>query len=79
MVNGVSSEGADDYEGFCYAYRNGNEIKLMQKINATSDTTIVQRMTWNPDSGSWIILSRPEVDGKEGKLFLDMKLTLVKQ
>jgi hypothetical protein len=79
VVNGVSIEGADDYDGFCYAYRNGNEIKLMQKINAPSDTTIVQRMIWEPDYGSWIIQSRPEVDGKEGKLFLDMKLTLVKQ
>jgi len=79
VVNGVSIEGADDYEGFCYAYRNGNEIKLMQKINATSDTTIVQRMIWNPEYGSWIIQSRPEVAGKEGKLFLDMKLTPVKQ
>jgi hypothetical protein len=79
VVNGVSIEGSDDYEGFCYAYRNGNEIKLMQKANALSDTTIVQRMIWEPDSGSWVIQSRPEVDGKEGKLFLDMKLTLVKQ
>ncbi len=79
VVNGVSIEGADDYEGFCYAYRNGNEIKLMQKINAPSDTIIVQRMIWEPDYNSWIIQSRPEVDGKEGKLFLDMKLTLVKQ
>jgi len=79
VVNGVSIEGSDDFEGFCYAYRNGNEIKLMQKISPPSDTTIVQRMIWEPDSGSWLIQSRALVGGKEGKLFLDMKLTPVKQ
>jgi hypothetical protein len=40
-LTALAIEGADDYEGLCYAYRNGNEIKLMQKINAPSDTTIV--------------------------------------
>jgi hypothetical protein len=73
VVNGVSIEGVDDYEGFCYAYRNDNELKLLQKTT-TSDTTVIQRMIWEPDSGSWVIQSRPEVNGKEGKIFLDMKL-----
>ncbi len=78
VVNEVTIQGADDYEGFCYAYRNENELKLIQKT-ISSEETVIQRMTWDPEFGSWIIQSRPEVDGKEGRLFLDMKLTPVKQ
>jgi hypothetical protein len=73
IVNGLSVEGSDDFEGFCYAYREGNQLRLMQKLNDTV-TTIVQRMILEPESGSWIIQSRPLVNGKEGKIFLDMKL-----
>jgi hypothetical protein len=73
VVYGASIEGSDDFEGFCYAFRHDNELKLMQKVN-TADKTVIQRMTWEPESGSWIVQSRPEVAGKEGKIFLDMKL-----
>jgi len=73
VVYGASIEGSDEFEGFCYAYRNDNELKLMQKI-VNSETTIIQRMTWESESDSWIIQSRPELAGKEDKIFLDMKL-----
>jgi hypothetical protein len=73
VVYGASIEGSDDFEGFCYAYRNENELKLIQKI-ISSETNVIQRLIWEPESNSWIIQSRPEVAGKEGKIFLDMKL-----
>jgi hypothetical protein len=73
VVYGASIEGSDDFEGFCYAYRNENELKLIQKT-ISSEETVIQRMIWESESGSWILQSRPEVAGKEGKIFLDMKL-----
>jgi len=63
-------------EGFCYAYRTGNEIKTVQKYS--SDSLIVQRLTWEPASGSWNIKSRWVIAGKEGEIFLDMKLVAAK-
>jgi hypothetical protein len=72
-IHGMSIEGDEDLsEGFCYGYRNGNEFKTVAKFG--SDTLIVQRFTWEPVSGSWHIVSRPEIAGKEGEVFLEMKL-----
>lgn len=73
VVGGFSIEGSDDFEGFCYAAREGNGLKLLQKSNDGAKT-VVQRMIWEPGSGSWIIQSRNESAGKKGKIFLDMKL-----
>jgi hypothetical protein len=78
VVLGMSVFGVDDFEGFCYGDRNGNELKLIQKGNNETDPTNVQRYTWEPTSHSWTIQSRPIVDGKEGDVFLDMKLTATK-
>lgn len=75
---GMSVFGVDDFEGFCYGYRNGNELKLVQKGNNEADPTNLQRYIWEPGSNSWTIQSRPIAAGKEGEVFLDMKLTLVK-
>ncbi len=75
VVLGASVFGVDDFEGFCYAYRNGNELKLVQKENNETDPINIQRWTWEPTSNSWTIRSRPEIaSGKEGEVFLDMKL-----
>ena len=75
IVMGASVFGVDDFEGFCYAYRNGNELKLIQKGVIETDPPNIQRWTWQPSSKSWAIQSRPEISsGKEGDIFLDMKL-----
>ncbi len=80
IIHGVSVFGYDEDEGFWYAYRNGNEIKIYQTANITahSDTLNIQTLTWEPASNSWHIQSRPQIAGKEGEVFLDMKLTAVK-
>jgi len=76
-VHGMSIEGDEDIsEGFSYGYRNGNEFKTVAKFGA--DTNIVQRYTWEPTSNSWTIQSRPIIAGKEGDVFLDMKLVSAK-
>lgn len=77
-VHGMSIEGDEDLsEGFCYGYRNGNEFKIVAKFGA--DTSVIQRYIWRPESKNWIIQSRLEIGGKEGDVFLDMKLTAVKK
>jgi len=78
VVLGMSVFGVDDFEGFCYGYRNGNELKLIQKGNNQTDPTNIQRYNWDPLSNSWTIQSRPVIAGKEGDVFLDMKLVAVK-
>lgn len=76
-VHGMSIEGdADLSEGFCYGYRTGNEFKTVAKFG--TDTLIIQTFTWNPSAGSWNIESKPEIAGKEGEVFLAMKLVAVK-
>lgn len=73
-IHGMSIEGDEDLsEGFSYGYRNGNDFKNIAKFGA--DTNIVQHLIWQPESNIWLIQSRPEINGKEGELFLDMKLT----
>lgn len=70
----MSIEGDEDlFEGFCYGYRNGNDFKTIAKFSA--DTSVVQHLIWQPESKTWLIQSRPEIKGKEGEMFLDMKLT----
>jgi len=77
IVHGMSIEGDEDLsEGFSYGYRNGNDFKTITKFSA--DTNIVQHFIWKPVSNTWLIQSRPEINGKEGELFLEMKLTSVK-
>jgi hypothetical protein len=80
VIHAVSIFGNDDDEGFWYGYRNGNEIKILQKsnINSNSDTLNVQRLIWIPASNSWRIESRPEIAGREGEVFLDMRLEAIK-
>ncbi len=76
-VHGMSIEGDEDLsEGFSYGYRDGNEFKTVNKFN--SDTSVVQRFTWQPETNKWIIQSRPLIKGKEEDIFLDMRLTKVK-
>lgn len=73
-IHGMSIEGdADLSEGFFYGYRSGNEFKTVAKFS--SDTSIVQRMIWQPGTNTWLIQSRAEISGKEGEVFLEMKLT----
>jgi len=74
----ISIEGdADPSEGFGYAYRNGNEIKLVAKMSP--DTSVIQRFTWQPATATWTMQSKEEIGGKEGKeAFLKMKLEAVK-
>jgi len=78
VVHGMSIEG-NDYdpsEGFCYGYRTGNEFKTVANFGA--DSLIVQRFIWQPASHSWNITSRWVITGKEGEVFLDMKLVAAK-
>ena len=73
-VHGMSIEGDEDLsEGFGYGYRNGNEFKTVEKFG--TDTNIVQYLFWHPENSSWNIQSRAEINGKEGDIFLNMKLT----
>ncbi|TKK65390.1 hypothetical protein FC093_19975 [Ilyomonas limi] len=73
-VHGMSIEGDEDLsEGFSYGYRNGNDFKTVAKFGA--DANIVQHFIWHPETNSWNIQSRQEINGKEGDIFLDMKLT----
>jgi hypothetical protein len=76
-VHGISIEGdADLSEGFCYGYRNGNEFKTIAKFS--SDTSIIQRFLWEPATKTWNIKSTAEIGGKEGEVFLEMKLVALK-
>jgi len=76
-VHGMSIEGDEDLsEGFGYGYRNGNEFKTVAKFSA--DTNIVQYFIWQPQTNTWSIQSREQINGKEGEVFLEMKLTAVK-
>ena len=73
-VHGMSIEGDEDFsEGFGYGYRNGNEFKTINKFSR--DTSIVQRYMWQSQNKTWCIQSTSEIKGKEGEVFLDMKLT----
>lgn len=73
-VHGMSIEGdADLSEGFCYGYRNGNTFKTIAEFSR--DTSVVQYLIWQPESKDWRIQSRALIKGKEGEVFLDMKLT----
>jgi len=65
--------GGGSYEGFCYAYKTGNEIKFVMLPD--SDKTMEQRFIWEPKTKSWSIVSRQIVDGKEGEPYIVMKLT----
>lgn len=77
IVHGISVFSNDDDEGFWYAYRNGNEIKLIAKpiITSGSDTMNIQQFIWHPEIKTWSIQTRQLVNGKEGEVFLNMKLT----
>ena len=78
FVHEVSVFGGNGpYEGFCYAYKTGNEFKLVQKMS-DSDKAKVQRFTWDPGSKSWHIVSRPLENGIEGEPFIEMKLVATK-
>ena len=74
VILGMSIFGVDYFEGFSYGSRDGNEIKVVQKANNEADGTNIQRYIWEPTTNSWTILSRPEEKGKEGEVFLEMKL-----
>jgi hypothetical protein len=78
VVHGMSIEpyDYDPSEGFCYGYRTGNEFKTVAKFGF--DSLIVQRFTWDPASLSWSIKSNWVIAGKEGEVFLDMKLVAAK-
>ncbi len=76
-VHGMSIEGDEDLsEGFSYGYRNGNDFKNIAKMSA--DTSVVQHLIWQPESNTWLIQSRAVINGKEGEIFLDMKLVALK-
>jgi hypothetical protein len=76
--HGMSIEGdTDTSEGFGYAYRNGNEFKIVAKMNA--DTSLIQRLTWQPTSRTWSVKSTGVFNGKEDpEVFIEMKLEAVK-
>jgi hypothetical protein len=66
-------------EGFYYASRTGNEIKLEKKTDSLISS--IQRFTWEPASGSWHIEIRlvRDIDGnlvnkgKEGESVVNLK------
>ena len=77
IIHGISVFGNDNDEGFWYGHRTGNELKLIGKpiITSSSDTMNIQRLTWNPETNTWLIQTRPSIHGTEGEVFLDMELT----
>jgi hypothetical protein len=78
IVHEMSVHGGNGpYEGFCYAYKTGNKFKIVQKMGDL-DQWSVQELTWEPGSKSWLVVSRPVVDGKEGEPFIAMKLVAAK-
>jgi hypothetical protein len=77
VIHTMSIEGDEDLsEGFCYGYRTGNEFKAVAKFG--TDSLVVQRFTWEPVSRSWHVESRWVIAGKEGEVFLEMKLVATK-
>jgi hypothetical protein len=80
IVHEISVFGSDGpYEGFCYAYCNGNEMKLVKKCESDSNTITVQRFTWEPVSNSWHSEIRQMINGNEGDVLVDQKLVAVKK
>ena len=74
-MHGMSIEGDEDIsEGFGYGSRNGNDFRTSQKFG--TDTAVVQHMIWQPETKTWRIQSRLEINNKEGDVFLEMKLTI---
>lgn len=79
VVHEMGVFGSDGpYEGFCYAYRDGNEIKLVKKLGSDSNTITVQRFTWEPVSASWHSEMRQITNGNEGNILVDQKLVALK-
>lgn len=80
VVHEMSVKGdGNQTEAPYYAYRAGNELKLVEPWTAGSDTLTVQRFTWEPTSGSWHIIGRLVIAGKEGEVLGDMKLVAAKR
>lgn len=68
----LTVRGVDEpYEGFSYASRSGNQLKVFSKIRPAE--MIIQSFTWQPSSNTWHIESRIKKDGKEGDAYLDLK------
>ncbi len=66
-----SVRGIDEpWEGFSYATRIGNKLKVSSKIS--SDEFINQYFIWEPASKSWHLEIRLEKAGKEGQPYLDL-------
>ncbi len=64
--------GVDEpYEGFSYASRSGNKLKVFSKLSTKE--MIIQSFTWQPSSNSWHLELRIKKDGKEGEPYLDLK------
>ncbi len=67
-----SVRGIDEpWEGFSYASRTGNELKVSSVISP--EENIIQRFTWQPSSKSWHLETRLEKAGKEEEPYLDLK------
>jgi len=80
IVHELNVFGSDGpYEGFCYAYRNADEIKLLKKCESDSNTVTIQRFTWEPASGSWQSEMRQLTNGNEGEILVNQKFVVVKK
>lgn len=80
VVYELTVHGADgplQPEGFSYADRTGNELKLV--IKKGSEPFITQRFTWEPESRSWHFQGRLVIDGKEQEPHVDQKAVRVKR
>ena len=79
VVHEMTVFGSDgSYEGFCYAYRDNNEIKLIKKCESDSNTITVQHFIWEPTTTSWHSEMRQMINGKEGEVLVDQKLVASK-
>jgi hypothetical protein len=68
----LTVRGVDEpYEGFSYASRLGNRLKVSSKISPVE--FINQYFIWEPTSKSWHLESQLEKAGKEGEAYLDLK------
>lgn len=80
VVMEISVEGSDPpYEGFCYAERINNQLKLNKKNAADGKPFGTQTFTWDSTTETWTIQARLVENGKEGEVMLEQKLVKVRE
>jgi hypothetical protein len=79
IVHELNVHGGDvpiEPEGFAYAVRTDNELKMEHRNGA--EVLATSRFTWDPASKTWHFQGRRVIDGKEQEPHADQKAVLVK-